>query len=124
MNPGFPFIDPLAATAGNIDPLFTTYMFAAVFGLVYSGVMTTILVCVREMIPVRMSARSMSFVVFFAWIGMGFGGYQGGFTFDLTGSYHWSYINAAIAGMINLIILTAFLVRIRSSANVPRVAES
>lgn len=65
------------------------------------------------MIPVRVNARAMAVVVFFAWIGMGFGGYQGGLVFDLTGDYVWSYANAAIAGVVNLMILSAFWVRVR-----------
>lgn len=89
------------------------YVFAAVFGVVYSGVMTSILVCVRAMIPARMNARAMGIVGFFAMIGMGFGGYQGGLVFDLTGDYVWSYANAAIAGVVNLMILSAFWIRIK-----------
>ena len=41
----------------------------------------------------------------FAWMGHGIGGYQGGFFFDLTGSYTVSYANAALAGVVNLIIV-------------------
>ena len=100
----FPFVTPITGL----------YLLAAAFGFIYSGVMTAILVCVREMIPPRVSGRAMGIVVFFAWIGMGFGGYQGGLFFDLTGDYVWSYANAAIAGMINLAILASFYFRIRN----------
>lgn len=89
------------------------YALAVVFGLVYSGVMTSILVCVREMVPARVNARAMAIVIMFAWIGMGSGGYQGGLFFDLTGDYVWSYANAAIAGAINVAILVAFHLHIR-----------
>lgn len=100
----------------HVDALPLMYVFAAVYGLVYSGVMTTILVCVREMIPVQVSARYMAMIVFFAWIGMGFGGFQGGLAFDWTGSYTWSFANGSIAGFINLAVLTAFWVRIRNQS--------
>jgi len=36
---------------------------------------------------------------------MGLGGYQGGFFFDLTGKYTFSFANAALAGVVNLIIV-------------------
>ena len=97
----------------HVTSLTGLYVLAAVFGFIYSGVMTSILVCVREMIPVRVNARAMGVVVFFAWIGMGFGGYQGGAVFDLTGDYVWSYANAGIAGLINLTVIAALALRIR-----------
>ncbi|MCC2096227.1 MAG: MFS transporter [Hyphomicrobiales bacterium] len=106
----------------HIEPLTAIYFYSIAYGVFYSGVMTTLLVCVREMIPARVSAQSMTTVVFFAWIGMGFGGYQGGVMFDLTGNYIWSYANASIAGMINLAILTAFWFRIRSRSAGVRMA--
>jgi MFS family permease len=112
----FPFI---VSTDGSMTGV---YVFAAAFGLIYSGVMTSILVCVREMIPARMNARSMGFVSFFAMIGMGAGGYQGGLMFDLSGAYFWSYANAAIAGVVNLTILSAFYMRIRGRAAVAQAA--
>jgi hypothetical protein len=36
---------------------------------------------------------------------MGLGGYQGGFFFDLTGNYTYSFVNAALAGVVNLMIV-------------------
>ena len=44
---------------------------------------------------------------------MGFGGFQGGMLYDLTGTYTWSFVAAALAGVINLGILTAFYLRIQ-----------
>lgn len=111
---------PYIVTAGGMT--MGVYVFAAVFGLFYSGVMTSLLVCVREMIPARMSARTMGFVSFFAMIGMGFGGYQGGLMFDLTGDYVWSYANATIAGVVNLTILGAFYLRIKGRSAVVQAA--
>lgn len=86
---------------------------AALFGLFFSGVMVSILNCVRVMIPARLSGRAMAIVSLFGWIGMGLGGVQGGVLFDLTGDYRWSYNTAAISGVVNLFILSAFYLHLR-----------
>ncbi len=83
------------------------YVFAAIYGFGYAGVMTGILVCVRVLTPVSKRASALGIVMVFAWMGHGIGGYQGGFFFDMTGSYTVSYANAALAGVINLIIVGA-----------------
>lgn len=86
---------------------------AVLFGLFFSGVMVSILNCVRVMIPARLSGRAMAIVSLFGWIGMGLGGVQGGVLFDLTGDYRWSYNTAAISGVVNLFILSAFYFHLR-----------
>ncbi|MCK5088678.1 MAG: MFS transporter, partial [Hyphomicrobiaceae bacterium] len=42
-----------------------------------------------------------------AWFGMGLGGYQGGYFFDLSGSYVIPYAIAVAAGVINLVIVAS-----------------
>ena len=84
------------------------YMMAVIFGFGYAGVMTCLVVCAQGFAPASRSGISTAIVAFFAFIGMGVGGYQGGFFFDLTGDYIQSYANAAFAGMFNLTILSAF----------------
>lgn len=81
------------------------YTHAVIFGFFMSGVMTGLIVCVRELTPVHMRGISNGIVVLLAWVGMGLGGYQGGFFFDLSGAYVISYANAAAAGVVNLIIV-------------------
>ena len=81
------------------------YVFAAIYGFGYAGVMTGILVCVRVLTPISKRASALGIVMVFAWMGHGIGGYQGGFFFDLTGSYTVSYANAALARVVNLIIV-------------------
>jgi len=99
----FPFIHGLSGT----------YVLAAAFGIAYSGVMAGVLICLRVMVPVRLAGRAMGIGGFFGWFGMGFGSYQGGLVYDLTGTYTWSFGAAVFAGMINLAILTAFYLRIQ-----------
>lgn len=93
-----------------VDGLWATWVLAAIFGVVYSGDMASILVTARMMLPARIAARSLGIVVFFGWLGMGTGAWGGGAIFDFAGNYVWSYAVAAGGGIINLMILMAFRV--------------
>ena len=95
---------------GTLDAF---YVFAAIYGFGYAGVMTGILVCVRVLTPISRRASSLGIVMVFAWIGHGIGGYQGRFLFDRTGDYRASFANAALAGIVNLIIVGSLYWTIR-----------
>ena len=99
----------------------TIYIMAALFGFTYSGVMSSILVCTRMMVSAKFGARAMSLTSFFGWIGMGLGGFLGGYFFDLYGNYVWAYTFAGMMGMINLLVLSQFWLRIR---NVTKATDS
>ena len=77
--------------------------------------MSSIMVCTRMMVRGRFAARAMSVTSFFGWVGMGGGAFVGGFLFDLTGGYFWSYAFAASAGAVNLLVLTLFYLRVRAA---------
>lgn len=77
------------------------YIFPAIFGIGYAGVMTSILVCVSMLTPLSRRAFALGIVTMFAWLGQGIGGYQGGYFFDQTGNYTLSYANVAFAGIKN-----------------------
>ena len=96
----------------QLETLGAFYVFAVIYGFGYSGVMTGILVCVRVMTPLSRRAFSLGVVSLFGWIGHGIGGYQGGFFFDLTGDYTLAYANAALAGVINLVIVGSLFLTI------------
>lgn len=81
------------------------YIYAVIFGFGYAGVMTGLLISVRALTPVSRRASALGIVLVFAWMGHGIGGYQGGFFFDETGDYTRSFANAALAGILNLIIV-------------------
>jgi MFS family permease len=91
-----------------IETLSNIYVFSMLFGFVYSGVMASAVICVNVMVPAEFSSRCWSIVSFFAWVGMGFGAFMGGFLFDLTAGYSTSFTFAAIMGVINLIVLLAY----------------
>ena len=96
-----------------LQTLFLVYLIAIIFGIAFSGVMASFLICARRMVPPHVLARSMAIVGSAGWVGMGLGGWQGGLMYDLTGSYHWSFGNGSIAGLINLLILYLFYMKIR-----------
>jgi MFS family permease len=101
------------------------YILAVLFGLANSGVMTCLMVCVQEHIPVHRRGMAIGMVTLFAWVGMGLGGFQGGFFFDWTGNYTVSYANAALSGIINLLIFGAFVYYIsRKQAALPELEVS
>jgi len=96
----------------HTQDLVLIYILAIIFGVAFSGVMVSFLVCIRMMVPGRYLARSIAVVAMFGWIGMGLGGWLGGYIFDLTGNYIWSFSSGSIAGIVNLIILIFFYHRI------------
>jgi len=98
------------------------YVFAAIFGFGYAGVMTCLLLSVRALTPVSKRASTLGIVLVFAWLGHGIGGYQGGIFFDLTGEYGQSYANAAIAGVFNLIIVFTLYLRVSRPRRDPLLA--
>lgn len=79
------------------------------FGFGFAGVMTCLLICAREAAPLRLSGTAMAIVTTAGWIGMGVGGYQAGILYDITASYLLSYANAAIGGIVNLLIVAALV---------------
>jgi MFS family permease len=81
------------------------YALSALFGLVFSGAMTSFITCAREYAPAGTTGRSIGVVMFFAWVGMALGAWQGGLFYDLCGNYFQSFANASLAGVANLLIL-------------------
>ncbi|HYE89438.1 MAG TPA: MFS transporter [Terriglobales bacterium] len=96
----------------QVESLPVLYVLSAIFGMGFSGVMTSIWVCIREMVPPRVAATALAVVVGFAWLGMGLGGWHGGHAFDVTGSYTRPYLDAVGSGVINLVIVGALLRRV------------
>jgi MFS family permease len=93
------FLFPLVTGATALFAL------ASVFGLFYSGAMTAFILCAREFSPPGRTALAIGCVMFFAWVGMAMGSWQGGLFFDLCGTYNVSFTNASLAGMANLAVL-------------------
>ncbi len=90
-----------------MDGLRDFYIYAVIYGFGYAGVMTAILVTVRNLSAPARRASSMGVVLAFGYMGHALGGWQGGFFYDMTGAYTWTYANAVISGLINLAIVGA-----------------
>lgn len=90
-----------------MDGLKEFYLYAVLYGFGYAGVMTAVLVTTRNLAAPARRASSMGIVLAFGYVGHGLGGWQGGFFYDLTDAYTWSYTNAVIAGLVNLAIVGA-----------------
>lgn len=88
-----------------LDSLPSLYVLAVVFGFGFSGVMTSLILCVREAVPSRSAGLATALVGMAGWIGMGGGGYLGGYCFDVTRAYEASFAGAAIAGAGNLLVV-------------------
>jgi MFS family permease len=93
-----------------IESLETFYVYSIFYGFGYAGVMTGVLVSIRVLTPPSRRASAFGIVTMFGWFGHAIGGYQGGVLYDLTGDYTASYAVAAIAGILNLIIVSRLLI--------------
>ena len=89
------------------------YVLAVAFGFGFGGVMTGLVLCARAAVPPRIAGSAVALVSLFGWAGMGLGGYQGGYCFDVTGSYAVSFLGAALAGFINLAVVGALALHLR-----------
>ena len=100
-------------------------VFAMIYGFGYGGVMTTILVSMQVLTPARRRASATGIVTSLAFFGHAVGGYQGGLFYDMIGNYGWAFANAAIAGVLNLIVVGALYITItRYPKNPTRVAAA
>jgi len=106
----------------QIDSLSMFYVFAPIYGFGYAGVMTGLLITTRTLTPASRRAGSTGIILAFAWLGHGLGGYQGGLFFDLTGNYTISFANAALAGVLNLLIMGSLFVAIKRRTTAPAQA--
>ena len=98
----------LVAWFPHIQSLAIVYILAAVFGFFFSGVMSSMIICVNFMVPEKVAARCWAIVSLFAWIGMGLGSYMGGALFDISGDYTWSFAFATFMGCGNLIVVFSY----------------
>lgn len=99
------------------------YLLAAFFGVTYSGVMASSIICVRMMVPANFAGRAIGITGLFGWAGMGLGGFAGGVLFDFNNNYLLSYAFASLMGSVNVAILVLFYLRLNSK-NKARTARA
>jgi MFS family permease len=95
----FTALFPLAQTRTEL------YVLSAAFGLMFSGSMTSLILCAREYAPAGRTGLYIGIAMFFGWLGMALGGWQGGVFYDLCGNYDTSFNNGGLSGVANLLVL-------------------
>ena len=94
-----------------VDSLIGLYLVAALFGLVYGGIVPCYAIIVRELFPLSQVGSRIGIVFLFGTIGMALGGWLGGQIFDLTGSYHAAFLVGIAFNLGNLALVGALLLR-------------
>ncbi|MGE0576206.1 MFS transporter [Reyranella sp.] len=84
------------------------YAVAAVFGLIYGGIMPLYAVIAREYFPMRIMGTVLGASTIFSSLGMALGPVVGGWIFDTTGGYGWLYIASAGIGFGAMAIALLF----------------
>ena len=98
------------------------YVIAALFGLVYGGIVPCYAIIVRELFPIRQVGSRIGVVFLFGTIGMALGAWLGGQIFDLTGSYHSAFLVGVAFNLGNLVLVGALL--LRQGSGLPRHAAA
>ena len=84
------------------------YAVAAVFGLIYGGIMPLYAVIAREYFPMRIMGTVIGASTVFSSGGMALGPAVGGWIYDTTGSYGWLYIASFGIGLGAMAIALLF----------------
>ncbi|HLT01784.1 MAG TPA: MFS transporter [Geminicoccaceae bacterium] len=105
-----------------VQSLIGLYLVAALFGLVYGGIVPCYAIIVRELFPLGQVGWRIGIVFLFGTIGMALGGWLGGQIFDLTGSYHSAFLVGVVFNLGNLALVAALL--LRQGWTVPRHAAA
>jgi len=84
------------------------YAVAAVFGLIYGGIMPLYAVIAREYFPMRIMGTVLGASTIFSSLGMALGPAVGGWIYDTTGGYGWLYIASAGMGFGAMAIALLF----------------
>jgi MFS family permease len=90
--------------AFNKDP-WTFYLFASVYGVVYSGFVTMMVRIARQVFGAKALGSVFGALMVADGIGFGVGPWLAGYIFDLTGSYTISFVSIA-AGLVAAAVLT------------------
>ena len=93
------------------DSLVSLYIIAALFGLFQGGIVPAYAIIVREHFPIHELSKRVGLCIMSTMIGMALGGWLSGKVFDLTGSYHASFLNGILWNLLNIVIVSSLLWR-------------
>ncbi|MDG1170346.1 MAG: MFS transporter [Sulfitobacter sp.] len=94
--------------AGGVVSL---YLVSLVFGLSQGGIVPSYALIVREYMPAKEAGARVGFVLMATIMGMALGGWVSGQIYDLTGSYHWAFVNGIVWNGLNVAIMLWLLMR-------------
>lgn len=94
-----------------IDSFIGLYVTAAIFGLVFGGIIPCYALIVRELFPESQAGWRIGAVILFGALGMALGGWLGGLIYDLSGTYRVAFLVGAGFNVFNLVIVIALLRR-------------
>jgi MFS family permease len=97
------------------DGLVSLYLVSALFGLFQGGIIPAYAIIVREYFPIQDLSKRVGLCIMSTMIGMALGGWLSGKVFDLTGSYHVSFINGIAWNLLNIAIVVFLLLRVRNA---------
>jgi MFS family permease len=104
------------------DSLISLYIIAALFGLFQGGIIPAYAIIVREYFPIHELSKRVGLCIMATMIGMALGGWLSGKVFDLTGSYHASFINGILWNLLNIVIVSSLLYR-ANKANTSKLLQ-
>jgi MFS family permease len=95
-----------------VTELWALYTVAVAMGLGYGGLFPVYAVAVRDHLPITEAGKRTGVIFMFGAVAMGFGGWLGGYLFDLTGSYTIPFLIGVAFNICNLAIIGALILRI------------
>lgn len=98
------------------------YIVSLIFGLSQGGIVPAYAIIVREYLPAREAGARVGFVIMATILGMALGGWLSGLIYDLTGSYHWAFVNGIAFNALNVAILLLIISRARPRRPEPMTA--
>jgi len=98
------------------------FIAALLFGLGFSGIMPCYPLIIRLLFPVKQLGGRIAAQYMFAASGMALGGWLGGITFDLTGSYQPAFLIAFAFNAMNFVVMGFFHFRQTRLRLAPRPA--
>jgi MFS family permease len=98
------------------DGLVSLFIVAGLFGLFQGGIVPAYAVIVREHFSPRETGMRVGVVIMSTMVGMALGGWMSGKVFDLTGSYHAAFLNGVAWNLLNLLIVSVLLWRLRRAS--------
>ena len=93
--------------------LWLLYLVSALLGIGYGGIFPAYAVIIREHLPVSQAGRRAGVLFLFGAMAMGFGGWMGGYLFDLTGSYTAPFLIGVAFNVANLAIVCTLFAKLR-----------